>query len=67
MTSRPPWTWSRRLGQARLVDAGLRGRKLAGLRLTDVAVAGGNLANLVAPELALRRVEIAGARLTGVQ
>lgn len=55
------------LEQARLVDADLAGAKVTGLRLTDVAVARGNLANLVAPELALRRVEIAAARLTGVQ
>ena len=30
-------------------------------------IQGGNLANLVAPELALRRVAVSGARLTGVQ
>ena len=55
------------LSEIRLVDADLGGRRVAGLRLTDVVIEGGNLANLVAPELALRRVAVSGARLTGVQ
>ena len=55
------------LSEARLVDAELSGRRVAGLRLTDVVIQGGNLANLVAPEPALRRVAVSGARLTGVQ
>ena len=52
---------------ARLDDADLTGARLRGLRLVDVVVARGNLANTAAPELSLRRVEIAGARLTGAQ
>jgi uncharacterized protein YjbI with pentapeptide repeats len=52
---------------ARLRDVELTGARLRGLRLLDVAVERGNLANTAAPELALRRVDIAGARLTGAQ
>jgi uncharacterized protein YjbI with pentapeptide repeats len=55
------------LEQARLVDADLGGARRNGLRLIDVAIERGNLANLVAPEPALRRVTVSGARLTGVQ
>src|SRR5262245_37967136 len=53
--------------ESRLVDVDLSGARVLGLRLADVAVERGNLANLVAPEPALQRVEIAGARMTGVQ
>jgi uncharacterized protein YjbI with pentapeptide repeats len=52
---------------ARLADPDLMGARLRGLRLLDVAIERGNLANTAAPELALRRVAIAGARLTGAQ
>lgn len=55
------------LSEARLLDAELAGARLDGLRMTDVVIAGGNLANVTAREPALRRVEIIGARLTGVQ
>jgi uncharacterized protein YjbI with pentapeptide repeats len=55
------------LSEGRLVDADLNGMCVRGLQLVDVVVERGNLANLVAPELSLRRVVIAGARLTGVQ
>jgi uncharacterized protein YjbI with pentapeptide repeats len=53
--------------RARLADTELTGARLRGVRLLDVAVQRGNLANTAAPELTLRRVEIAGARLTGAQ
>ena len=53
--------------EARLVDVDLSGARLVGLRLVDVAVERGNLANLVAPEPALQRVVVEGARMTGVQ
>jgi uncharacterized protein YjbI with pentapeptide repeats len=53
--------------RARLADPELTGARLRGVRLLDVAVQRGNLANTAAPELTLRRVEIAGARLTGAQ
>src|SRR4051812_29947608 len=53
--------------RARLRDADLTGARLRGVRLLDVAIERGNLANTAAPELSLRRVEIAGARLTGAQ
>jgi uncharacterized protein YjbI with pentapeptide repeats len=43
------------------------GARLRGLRLLDVAVDRGNLANTAAPELTVRRAEIAGARMTGAQ
>jgi len=52
---------------ARLVDAELSGARLRGLRLADVAIERGNLANTAAPELSVRRVAVAGARLTGAQ
>ena len=55
------------LTESRLVDVDLSGGRLAGLRLADVEVTRGNLANLAAPELSLRRIVVAGARLTGVQ
>ena len=55
------------VAESRLVDVDLSGARLLGLRLADVAVERGNLANLVAPEPALQRVVIAGARMTGVQ
>jgi uncharacterized protein YjbI with pentapeptide repeats len=48
-------------------DAGLAGTVQRGWELADVVVERGNLANLAAPELTLRRVVFAGARLTGVQ
>jgi uncharacterized protein YjbI with pentapeptide repeats len=51
----------------RMVDADLSGRTIKGLKLTDVAIERGNFANLVAPEPSLRRVTVAGARMTGVQ
>lgn len=51
----------------RLTDADLAGARVRGVRLTDVEIARGNLANSAAPELALRRVVVAGARLTGAQ
>jgi uncharacterized protein YjbI with pentapeptide repeats len=53
--------------ESRLVDVDLSGARLLGLRLADVAVERANLANLVAPEPALQRVVISGARMTGVQ
>jgi uncharacterized protein YjbI with pentapeptide repeats len=53
--------------RARLRDVELTGARLRGLRLLDVAFERGNLANTAAPELTLRRVDIAGARLTGAQ
>jgi uncharacterized protein YjbI with pentapeptide repeats len=53
--------------RARLRDADLMGARLRGLRLLDVAVERGNLANTAAPELAVRRARIAGARMTGAQ
>jgi uncharacterized protein YjbI with pentapeptide repeats len=53
--------------RARLRDPDLTGARLRGLRLLDVAVDRGNLANTAAPELTVRRAEIAGARLTGAQ
>jgi uncharacterized protein YjbI with pentapeptide repeats len=52
---------------ARIAGAELAGARVRGLRLVDVGVEGGNLANHVAPELALHRVAVSGARLTGVQ
>jgi uncharacterized protein YjbI with pentapeptide repeats len=52
---------------ARLRDVDLSGARLRGLRLVDVVVERGNLANTAAPELALRRVAVTGARLTGAQ
>jgi uncharacterized protein YjbI with pentapeptide repeats len=55
------------LSDARLADVDLSGATLRGLRLTDVAVDRGNLANSAAPEPALRRVTVTGARLTGAQ
>ena len=55
------------LSEARLSDVGLAGARIDGLRLTDVVIAVGNLANVTAREPALRRVELTGARLTGVQ
>jgi uncharacterized protein YjbI with pentapeptide repeats len=55
------------LERGRLGDADLTGARLRGLRLLDVVVERGNLANTAAPELSLRRVVIAGARLTGAQ
>jgi uncharacterized protein YjbI with pentapeptide repeats len=51
----------------RLRDVDLSGARLRGLRLVDVVVERGNLANTAAPELALRRVAVTGARLTGAQ
>jgi uncharacterized protein YjbI with pentapeptide repeats len=51
----------------RMIDADLSGQQIRGWRLRDVAVERGNLANLVAPECALRRVTVTGARMTGVQ
>jgi uncharacterized protein YjbI with pentapeptide repeats len=56
-----------RIAGARLVGLDLAGARLRGLGLTDVLVERGNLANVAAPELSLRRVVIAGARLTGAQ
>jgi uncharacterized protein YjbI with pentapeptide repeats len=53
--------------RARLRDVDLMGVHLRGLRLLDVAVERGNLANTAAPELVVRRAEIAGARMTGAQ
>ena len=53
--------------RARLRDIDLMGARLRGLRLLDVAVDRGNLANTAAPELAVRRAEIVGARMTGAQ
>jgi uncharacterized protein YjbI with pentapeptide repeats len=53
--------------RARLRDTDLTAARLRGLRLLDVAIERGNLANTAAPELTLRRVEIAGVRLTGAQ
>src|SRR4051812_48645701 len=53
--------------RARLRDVDLMGARLRGLRLLDVAIERGNLANTAAPELAVRRAEIAGARMTGAQ
>jgi uncharacterized protein YjbI with pentapeptide repeats len=55
------------LERGRLRDADLTAARLRGLRLLDVLVERGNLANTAAPELSLRRVVIAGARLTGAQ
>jgi uncharacterized protein YjbI with pentapeptide repeats len=52
---------------ARLVDPELAGVRARGLRLVDVEIVRGNLANSAAPELALHRVVLAGARLTGAQ
>jgi uncharacterized protein YjbI with pentapeptide repeats len=62
-----PEDLDRGVSDARLADADLSGVPLRGLRLTDVAVDRGNLSNSVAPELALRRVAVTGARLTGAQ
>jgi uncharacterized protein YjbI with pentapeptide repeats len=55
------------LREARLVDADAAGARVTGLDVADVLVERGDLANLVAPEAALRRVELSGVRLTGVQ
>jgi uncharacterized protein YjbI with pentapeptide repeats len=55
------------LAEGRLSGLDLTGGDVRGLKLTDVEVERGELANLVAPEAALRRVTIAGARLTGVR
>ena len=52
---------------ARLRDVDRSGARLRGLRLVDVVVDRGNLANTAAPELAMHRVAITGARLTGAQ
>ena len=52
---------------ARLDEPDLAGLRARGLRLTDVEIVRGNLANSAAPELALRRVAVTGARLTGAQ
>jgi uncharacterized protein YjbI with pentapeptide repeats len=52
---------------ARLRDVDLSSARLRGLRLVDVVVERGNLANTAAPELALRRVAVTGARVTGAQ
>ena len=43
------------------------GARIRGLELRDVVIAGGDLANVAAPELRFQRVEISGARMTGVQ
>src|SRR5690349_11355276 len=53
--------------RACLDDADLAGAQLGGLALSDVSVRRGNLANVAAHELSLRRVELAGTRLTGAQ
>ena len=50
----------------RLRDPDLGGARLSAWRLADVVVERGNLANVIAPDLVLRRVSFAGARLTGV-
>ena len=52
---------------ARLVDPDLGGQRVRGLRFRDVVVERGNLANLGAPEPAISRVAITGARMTGAQ
>jgi len=52
---------------ARLVDPDLAGLRARAMRLTDVEIVRGNLANSAAPELALRRVILSGALLTGAQ
>lgn len=52
---------------ARLTDPDLGATKVRGLRFRDVVIRRGNLANLDAPEAAVTRVTIDGARMTGVQ
>jgi len=55
------------VAHARLEDVDLGSAQLGGLTLRDVAVRRGNLANVAAHELALQRVVVTGARLTGAQ
>jgi uncharacterized protein YjbI with pentapeptide repeats len=53
--------------RTRFAEPDLAGLRARGLRLIDVEIVRGNLANSAAPELALRRVAVVGARLTGAQ